>query len=96
MANPRALLTEGGPGRPNRDANQSNIRPNGNQLTYIGLIIASRWKMNLMVWFEMDIPTTEPPTRWKPYPIPLKYQKFIGEEIWLLENAGCISKTLSQ
>ena len=29
------------------------------------------------------------------YPIPLKYQKSVDEEIKLLENAGCISKSLS-
>ena len=31
----------------------------------------------------------------KPYPIPLKYQKFVNEVIKLLENAGCTSKSLS-
>ena len=28
-------------------------------------------------------------------PIPLEYQKFIDEKIWLLEEAGCISESLS-
>ena len=41
-----------------------------------------------------QIPTTGPPIAHKPYPIPLKYQKFMDEEIRLLENAGCISKSL--
>ena len=31
--------------------------------------------------FQMDIQTTELPVAWKPYPIPLKYQKFFDEEI---------------
>ena len=30
---------------------------------------------------KMNIPTTGPPLVHKPYPIPLKYQKFIDEEI---------------
>ena len=43
--------------------------------------------------FKMDIPTTGPPTACKPYPILIKYQKFIDQNIKLLENAGCISKS---
>ena len=43
----------------------------------------------------MDIPTAGPPISCKPYPIPLKYQKCLHEEIGLFENAGCISKHLS-
>ena len=42
--------------------------------------------------FQMDIQTAGPPIACKPYPIPLKYQKFIDEEIGVLENAGCISE----
>ena len=45
--------------------------------------------------FQMVIMTTGPPIACKPYPIPLKYQKIIDKEIWVLENAGCISKSLS-
>ena len=44
---------------------------------------------------EMDLPTTGPPVSTKPYTIPLKYKSFIDEEIKLLEDAGCISKSLS-
>ena len=47
---------------------------------------------NLM---EMDLPTTGPPVSSKPYTIPLQYQSFINEEIRLLEDVGCISKSLS-
>ena len=43
---------------------------------------------------EMDLPTTGPPVSTKPYTIPLKYKIFINEEIKLLEDAGCISKSL--
>ena len=39
----------------------------------------------------MDKPATGPPIAHKPYSIPLKYKKFVDEEIRLLENAGCIS-----
>ena len=44
---------------------------------------------------EMDLPTTGPPVSSKPYTIPLKYQSFVDEEIRLLEDADCISKSLS-
>ena len=45
--------------------------------------------------FQIDIPTTGLPVAHKAYPSPLKYQKFVKEEMKLLENAGCISKSLS-
>ena len=44
---------------------------------------------------EMDLPTTGLPIMSKPYTIPLKYKSFINDEIKLLEDAGCISKSLS-
>ena len=44
---------------------------------------------------EMDLPTTGSPVAMKPYTIPLKYKSFIDEEIKLLEDASCISKSLS-
>ena len=43
----------------------------------------------------MDPPTTVPPVASKPYTIPLKYESFIDDEIKLLEDAGCISKSIS-
>ena len=43
----------------------------------------------------MDIPTKEPPIACRPYPIPLKYQEFVNGEIKLLEETGCISKSIS-
>ena len=50
-------------------------------------------KTNLI---EMDLPTTGPPVSTKPYTIPFKYRSFVDEEeIMLLEDAGCISKSLS-
>ena len=44
---------------------------------------------------EMDLPTTGPPVSTKPYTIPLNYKTFVDEEIKLLEDARCISKSLS-
>ena len=44
---------------------------------------------------EMDLPTTGLPIASKPYTIPLKYKSFVDEEIKLLEDAGCISKSIS-
>ena len=44
---------------------------------------------------EMDLATTGPPVSTKPYTIPLKYKAFVNEEIKFLEDARCISKSLS-
>ena len=44
---------------------------------------------------EMNLPTTGLPVTSKPYSIPLKYKSFIDNEIKLLEDVGCISKSLS-
>ena len=44
---------------------------------------------------EMDLPTTGPPVSTKLYTIPLKYKAFVDKEIKLLEDASCISKSLS-
>ena len=44
---------------------------------------------------EMDRPTTGPPVATKPYTIPLKYKSLMDDEIKLLEDVGCISKSLS-
>ena len=49
------------------------------------------WKEQI---FQMDIPMTGTPVTGKPYPILLKYQKFVDKEIKVLQNAGCISKSL--
>ena len=43
----------------------------------------------------MDLPTTGPPVSTKPHTIPLNYKSFIDDEIKLLEDASCISKSLS-
>ena len=44
---------------------------------------------------EMDLTTTDLPVASKLYIIPLMYQSFIDNKIKLLEDAGCISKSLS-
>ena len=44
---------------------------------------------------EMDLPTTGLPVASKPYTILLKYKSFADEEIKILEDADCISKSLS-
>ena len=44
--------------------------------------------------FKIDLSMARPPIACKPYPILLKYQKFVNEEIKLLENVGWISKSL--
>ena len=44
---------------------------------------------------EMDLPNTGLPFTSKPYTIPLKYNSFMDDVIKLLEDAGSISKSLS-
>ena len=44
---------------------------------------------------QLDIQVVVPAVACRPYPIPLKYHKFVNEEIKLLENGGCISKTFT-
>ena len=43
----------------------------------------------------MDVPTSGPPVSTKLYTIPLKYEAFVDDEIKLLKDASCISKSLS-
>ena len=62
---------------------------------FTGIISKSPADFGRTNLIEMDLPTTGPPVSTKPYTIPLKYKSFINEEIKLLEDAGCISKSLS-
>ena len=61
---------------------------------FTGIISKSPTDFGRTNLIEMDLPTTGPPVSTKPYTIPLKYKSFINEEIKLLEDAGCISKSL--
>ena len=62
---------------------------------FTGIISKSPADFGRTNLIEMDLPTTGPPVSTKPYTIPLKYKSFFDEEIKLLEDAGCISKSLS-
>ena len=62
---------------------------------YTGIISKSPADFGRTNLIEMDLPTIGPPVSTKPYTIPLKYKSFINDEIKLLEDAGCISKSLS-
>ena len=62
---------------------------------YNSIVLKSPMVVGRRNLFQMDIPATGPLITWKPYPISLKYQKIVDKEIRLLENAGCISKSLS-
>ena len=62
---------------------------------FTGIISKSPTDFGRTNFIEMDLPTTGPPVSTKPYIIPLKYKSFIDEEIKLLEDPGCISKSLS-
>ena len=62
---------------------------------FTGIISKSPADFGRTNLIEMDLPTTGPPVSTKPYTIPLKYKPFIDKEIKLLEDVGCISKSLS-
>ena len=62
---------------------------------FSGIISKSPTDFGRTNLIEMDLPTTGPPVSTKPYTIPLKYKSFVDDEIKLLEDAGCISKSLS-
>ena len=62
---------------------------------FTGIISKSPTYFRRTNLIEMDLPTTGPLISTKPYTIPLKYKSFIDEEIKLLEDAGYISKSLS-
>ena len=61
---------------------------------FTGIISKSPADFERTNLIEVDLPTTGPPVSTKPYTIPLKYRCFVNEEIKLLEDAGCISKSL--
>ena len=63
--------------------------------TYTGIISKSPADFGRTNLIQLDLPTTGPPVSTKPYTIPLKYKSFIDDEIKLLKDAGCISKSLS-
>ena len=63
--------------------------------TFAGIISKSPADFRRTNLIEMDLPTTGPLVSTKPYTIPLKYKSFIDDEIKLLEDASCISKSLS-
>ena len=62
---------------------------------FTGIISKSPSDFERTNLIEMDLSTTGPPVSTKSYTIPLKYKSFIHEEIKLLEDASCISKSLS-
>ena len=62
---------------------------------FTGIISKSPMDFGRTNLIEMGLPTTGPLISTKPYTIPLKYKSFIDKEIKLLEDAGCISKLLS-
>ena len=62
---------------------------------FTGIISMSPADFGRTNLIEMDLPTTGPPVSTKPYTIPLKYKSFVDDEIKLLEDISCISKSLS-
>ena len=62
---------------------------------FTGIISKSSADFGRTYLIEMDLPTAGPPVSSKPYTIPLKYKSFVDDVIKLLEDASCISKSLS-
>ena len=62
---------------------------------FTGIISKSPTDFGRTNLIEMDLPTTGPPVSTKPYTISLKYKSLVDDEIKLLEDASCISKSLS-
>ena len=62
---------------------------------FTGIISKSPADFGRTNLIDMDLPITGPPVSTEPYTIPLKYKSFIDDEIKLLEDASCISKSLS-
>ena len=65
------------------------------QTIFDSIVSKSYTDMGRTNLFKMDILNVGPHIGHKPYPIPLKYQNFVGEEVWLLGSAGIILKCLS-
>ena len=62
---------------------------------FTGIISKSPADFGRTNLIEMDLPTTGPPVSTKPYTISLKHRSFVDKKIKLLEDAGCISRSLS-
>ena len=62
---------------------------------FTGIIFKSPTDFGRTNLLKMDLPNTGPPVSTKPYTILLKYKSFINDDIKLLEDASCISKSLS-
>ena len=53
---------------------------------YNGIVLKLPKDVGRTNLFQMDIPTTGLPIAYIPYPIPLKYQKFVIEELRLFST----------
>ena len=62
---------------------------------FTGIISKSPADFGRTNLIEMGLPTTGSPVSTKPYTIPFKNKSFVDNEIKLLEDAVCISKSLS-
>ena len=62
---------------------------------YWDIVSKSAMDMGRTNLIELDIPTEGPCVSCRPYSIPLKYRDFVDEEIKQLEDAGIISRSMS-
>ena len=62
---------------------------------YVSIISQSATDIGRTNFLELDIPMEGPPITPKPYSVPLKYRKFVDQEIKQLEEAGIISRSMS-
>ena len=62
---------------------------------YINIISNTIMDIGRANLIELDIPTDSPPIASKPYTMPFKYCKFVDHKIKQLEEAGMISRSMS-
>ena len=62
---------------------------------YTSIILQCTTDIGRTNLLEFDIPTKGPPIALKPYSVPLKYREFVDQEIKQLEEAGIISRSMS-
>ena len=64
-------------------------------MKYTCIILQSATDIGRTNSVELDIPTEGLPIASKPYSVPLKYREFMYQEIKQLEEAGIISRSMS-
>ena len=64
-------------------------------ITYANIMSQKAMDIGRTNLIELDIPTEGPPIASKPYMVPLEYCEFVDHEIKQMEEAGIISRSMS-